>query len=402
MVYPLRSSESGEGGCGIRALARSAVLRRDEGVLSGEIERRFCQGFMRRRRRIVKTLKTAVVGLGRIGWQFHIPSIIGHEQQFSLAAVVDVSQERLAEAQETYCVSGYTDIAEMIRAEKPDLVVIASPTHLHREHACAAMKMGVDVFLDKPMAQDYESAMEIARCARETGRKLMVYQPHRATPVVNQLRRIIESGKLGRLVALQLAAHQYTRRADWQAFRKYGGGMLNNYGAHYIDVLLHLSRDRVKRLFCVKDAVATLGDADDVARVMFQTERGITLDLDINQAAAVAKPTWAVYGQYGAVMSQTDEQGKTRLCLRWYDPEKLPKLEASEALAAKNRQYSSDVPIPWVTEEIAVDAADAVDFYGKVYEYYAEGKAPYVPIEETLYVMDLIRQCHENAEEDRQ
>lgn len=347
----------------------------------------------------MKILKTAVVGLGRIGWNFHIPAIVSHGQQFSLVAVVDVSQERLAEAREKYGVPGYADIGEMIRAEKPDLVVICSPTHLHREHACAAMEMGVDVFLDKPMAQDYETALEIARYARETGRKLMVYQPHRAKPVVNQLRKIIESRKLGRLVSLQLSSQQYTRRADWQAFQKFGGGMLNNYGAHFIDVLLYLSQDRAKRLFCIKDTVATLGDADDVVRVMFQTETGITLDLDISQAAAISKPMWAIYGQYGAVMSQSDAQGRMQLCLRWYNPEKMPKLEASEDLAAKNRTYSNDVPIPWITEEIPLDPAVAVDFYGKVYEYYAEDKAPYVPIEETLYVMELIQQCHENAGE---
>ena len=350
----------------------------------------------------MKTLKTAVVGLGRIGWNFHIPAIVKHEGKFALTAVVDVSEERLAEAREKYGVPGYQDIVEMIRAEQPDLVVICSPTHLHRDHACTAMEMGVDVFLDKPMAQDYETALEIARCARETGRKLMVYQPHRATPVVNQLKKIIESGKMGRLVSLQTSSHQYARRADWQAFRKYGGGMLNNYGAHYIDVLLYLSRDRVKRLFCMKDLVATLGDADDVVRVMMETERGISLDLDINQAAAVAKPNWAIYGQYGAVMTKPGEDGSMQLYLRWYDPEKMPMLEASEELAAKNRKYNNDAPIPWVTEKIPLDPAEAVDFYGKAYEYYAEDKAPFVPVEETLYVMELIRKCHEDADRSSQ
>ena len=347
---------------------------------------------------MMKTLKTAVVGLGRIGWGFHLPAIAKHPEQYALTAVVDVSEERLAEAREKYGVSGYKDIAEMIRAEKPDLVVICSPTHLHRDHACTAMEMGVDVFLDKPMAQDYETALEIARCARETGRKLMVYQPHRARAEVNQLKEILESGKLGRPVSIQVARQAYSRRADWQAFQKFGGGMLNNYGAHFIDVLLYLAGDRVKRLFCTKDLVATLGDADDVVRILFQTEKGIALDIDINQAAAIQKPEWMVYGQYGAVISGRTSQGQPGLLLKWYDPAQMPKLEASEDLAAKNRKYSNDVPIPWVTEEIPIDPAAEVDFYGKAYEYYAEDKAPYVPIEETLYVMDLIRRCHADAQ----
>ena len=347
----------------------------------------------------MKTLKTAVVGLGRIGWGFHLPAIAKHPEQYALAAVVDVSEERLAEAREKYGVSGYKDIAEMIRAEKPDLVVICSPTHLHRDHACTAMEMGVDVFLDKPMAQDYETALEIAQCARETGRKLMVYQPHRARAEVNQLRKILESGKLGRPVSIQVARQAYSRRADWQAFQKFGGGMLNNYGAHFIDVMLYLAGDRVKRLFCTKDLVATLGDADDVVRILFQTEKGITLDIDINQAAAISKPGWTVYGQYGAVISGRTSQGQPGLLLKWYDPAQMPKMEASEDLAAKNRKYSNDAPIPWVTEEILIDPAAEVDFYEKAYEYYAEDKAPYVPIEETLYVMDLIRRCHADADQ---
>ena len=82
----------------------------------------------------MKILKTAVVGLGRIGWNLHIPKITQHPEQFSLVGVVDLSQERLAEAKEKYGVNGYTDIPSLVAAEKPDLVVIASPTHLHRDH----------------------------------------------------------------------------------------------------------------------------------------------------------------------------------------------------------------------------------------------------------------------------
>ena len=151
-------------------------------------------------------------------------------------------------------------------------------------------------------------------------------------------------------------------------------------------------------ILCTKDLVATLGDADDVVRILIQTEKGITLDIDINQAAAIQKPEWMVYGQYGAVSSGRTSQGQPGLLLKWYDPAQMPKLKASEDLAAKNRKYSNDVPIPWATEEIPIDPAAAVDFYGKAYEYYAEEKAPYVPIEETLYVMDLIRRCHADAQ----
>ena len=347
----------------------------------------------------MKVLRTAVVGLGRIGWDFHIPEIILHEKKFSLAAVVDVCQERLEEARNTYGVSCYTDIEQMIRSEKPDLIVIASPTHLHYAHACTAMQLGVDVFLDKPMATDYETACAIARCAKETGRKLMVYQPLRSIAATNQLMHIIDSGKIGKITSIHYTSNDYIQRSDWQAFRKFGGGLLNNYGAHYIDVLTYMVRDKIRRLFCSKDIVASAGDADDVVKILFQTQKGITLDIDISQAAALSGPTWMIFGQYGAIISETLSENMMQFRLRWFDPEKAPKITASEALAAANRSYGDEVCLPWVEEVIPEDDQYAVDFYEKVYEYFAEDKAPYVPIEETLNVMELIKRCHIDADQ---
>lgn len=346
----------------------------------------------------MKIIKTAVVGLGRIGWHLHIPKILEKSDRFSLAAVVDLSQERLAEAKEKYGVSGYTDVAAMIEAERPELVVIASPTHLHRLHACTALEMGCDVFTDKPMAASYEEALEMVHCAEKCGRKLMVYQPRRADAAPNQLMNIVASGKIGQLRSIRRSYGAYIRRADWQSFKKYGGGMLNNYGAHQIDAAIYMTGQKVARLFCTKDTVASAGDADDVVKVFFRMENGMTVDIDINQAAGVCAPDWILNGTCGGIITELSPEGKRQFRVRYFDPEALPPIAASDALAAANRKYNNDVPIPWVEEIIPEDPGYAIDFYGKVYEYFGEDKAPYVPVEQSLYVMELIDRCHRDAE----
>lgn len=347
----------------------------------------------------MKILKTAVVGLGRAGWSNHVRRILARPDRFSLVAVVDVSQERLAEAKEKHGIAGYTDVAAMIREVRPDLVVVASPTHLHKDHACTAMELGCDVFLDKPMAPDYETACQIAQCARRTGRKLMIYQPHRMKAEPNQLKAILASGKLGKLYALHRNECSYNRRADWQAFRKFGGGMLNNYGAHYIDVALYVLNEKVNRLCCFTDTIASAGDADDVVKAIFRTESGVMLDVDIKQAGALCGPEWMLYGSTGAIISEVSPSGTPQFRLRWYDGSAVPPITASENLAAANRTYNHDVPLPWVEEVIEVDPSYAIDCYETVYDHYALDQPPFVPLEETLYVMDLIRRCHESAEE---
>lgn len=346
----------------------------------------------------MKKLTIALVGLGRIGWGTHLPRIAQHAEQYTLVGVVDLAQDRLAEAKAQYGVNGYTDIAAMIAAEHPDLVVIASPTHMHREHACTCMELGCDVFLDKPMAESYESACAIARCSQETGRKLMIFQPVRAHADTNQLMALIAENKIGPLKSIRFTRMNYSRRSDWQSFKKFGGGMLTNYGAHHIDQMLYMTGEKIRRLYCNTDVVATSGDADDVARIMLQTESGIRLDIDINQAAALVDTEWHIYGQYGAIRSEKSPEGKTQFRMRYFDPETVPAPEASENLAAADRKYNHDVALPWQEEIIPLDSSYAIDFYNKVYEYFGEDKAPFVPVEQTLYLMDLIRRCHEDAE----
>lgn len=345
----------------------------------------------------MKKLKIAVVGLGRIGWHFHLPQIESHSDLYELVGVVDLSEERLAEAKEKYNVNGYVDIASLVEAEHPDVVVVCSPTHLHPAHACEAMRLGCDVFLDKPMSVDYESAKQIADYAKETGRKLMVYQPHRAAAPANQIKNIIASGKIGKPYYIRFTRCGYVRRNDWQSLAKFGGGMLNNYGAHHIDSLLYVVEDNVRRLNCITYKIASVGDADDVVKATFETEGQVILDLDISQAAAIAMPAWTVFGQYGAIVSEKD--GGSPFKLRYFDPKAVPETVSSDSLAAANRSYNNDIPLPWVEEEIPFDPDYAVDFYQKAYEYFGEDKAPYVPIEETLNVMRLIAECHKSAEQ---
>jgi len=343
----------------------------------------------------MKKLKIAVAGLGRVGWPYHVPQIAAHSEQYTLVGVVDTAAERLAEAYEKYGVKGYTDIAEMIEEQHPDVTVICTPTHLHLEHACTAMRLGSDVFLDKPMAVSTAEAEKIADFAKQSGRKLMIYQPHRAKALSNQIRALLEDGRIGRPYLIRYASSSYNRRSDWQSLRRFGGGMLQNYGAHFVDLLLYTVKDRVSRFHCFTDRVASVGDSDDVVKATFKTERGVLLDLDISQAAALSMPMWSVFGKYGAIVCES-QKGPIRI--RWYDPAAVPEAVASDSLAAAGRKYNQDDSLPWQEEIIPVDKSYEVDFYQKVYEYFAEDKAPYVSVEDTLYVMRLLDECRREAE----
>ena len=341
----------------------------------------------------MKVLRTAVIGLGRIGWAFHVPQAAKHEG-FDLVAVVDPLQERLDEARSKYGAKGYNEYTKLMDAEKLDLVVIASPTHFHVEHAMAAFERGYHVFCDKPLAPTLEEADRMIDSMKKHSRKLMIYQPHRARVETVALRAILRQDIIGPVYMIKRANSGYDRRNDWQAFRKHGGGMLNNYGAHYIDQSLYIAGSRARRISCALRTIASMGDADDVVKVMIETENGIIIDVDINQASAHALPAWQVMGKFGSLV--LDERQRAWRA-RFYRPEELPDTSIQEGLAAENRRYGTGETIPWQEKLFPFSDFQPVDFYQKCYEYYALDSEPFVPVTETREVMRVLGECRKNA-----
>lgn len=337
-------------------------------------------------------MRTALIGLGRIGWKYHLAKIISHED-FELCAVVDTSKERLEEANQLHGVDGYTDYREMLKKAKPDLVVIASPTVFHEEQAVAAMEAGADVLLDKPMTVNYAQACHIAQVQQQTGRKLIVYQPHRYTPIAVGAKNILASGKLGQIYQMCAFSYGYSRRNDWQAFRKNGGGMLSNYGAHYIDQLLYLSGGAVKTFTCFTNRILSMGDAEDVARVLMRTETGMVLDVDINQATSQSLEGVRLFGVNGSAWVERVE-GKQYFHLKYCDPATLEEKSVSEELAASGRKYPRD-NVEWIEEMIPMESYEKVDFYADCAGYFKGEKPSPIPLEQTLKVMELIEKGYE-------
>jgi predicted dehydrogenase len=339
-----------------------------------------------------KQVRFGVAGLGRIGWSFHCRSIARHPD-VALAAVTDVDPGRREEAERVYGVPTFADFGEMLSQADLDAVVVATPTHLHRSMAEAAFRAGCDVFLEKPMAPDLAQAAAIVRAAKRHERILTVYQPLRASAYFQHLRRILESGVIGRVYHVRTGTFTYARRDDWQSLRKYGGGMLNNYGAHSLDQLLQLVGYDVKRVFCTLRVVASLGDADDVVKVVFDTKQGTLAELDVNQASVISPFVFEAWGTSGAVSVSRD---RDKITVRSFDPRSLKPKTLNRSLASTDRRYPYD-EVPVREEVIPVDHSLEVDVYADLARAIRTRRAPFVKPEEPLAVMKLIARCRESA-----
>ena len=334
-------------------------------------------------------LRIGVTGLGRIGWR-HCEALAAHAD-FTLAAVADPVGARREEAATKHGCTVFATHNELVTGAQLDAVVIASPTHFHRAMAVGAFKAGLHVLLEKPMAVTLAEARIIATAAERAQRILTVYQPLRLLADHQQVRQIIASGKLGQIYHIKRGAFGWGRRNDWQALSKYGGGMLNNYGAHYIDQLLDLTGRDIDRQFCRLGRVAAMGDAEDVVKIVYQTTTGVLGEVEINQATPRAGFELEVYGTHGVLWKEANS-----LKVRYFRPAELPARELETTLASVGRQYPRD-NAKFYDEETPIDAKYALNVYTDLAQAIRTGGEPYIKPSETLAVMQLLERCRKDA-----
>ena len=342
-----------------------------------------------------KALNVILSGLGRISWDFHLP-FLTKDPRFHLLAVADPLDERRQEALAAHPeLRVYDDFKHMCEMEKTaDLAVLASPTLFHREQAEYAMRRNIAVFMEKPMCESYVSARAVLLAAKETSCRIMVYQPHRVRGEFLTFQSSVR-GKLGRIFHSRRSYATFNRRNDWQSRRACGGGMLNNYGAHYIDQFLAAFGPGPVMVqgVSLKHTVG-IGDAEDLVNVLLQTRTGITGAVDINLGSAFDEDSWTVWGEFGtAHWTNASKVWK----LRRVEPGTLPKLTLQEGLAAQNRSYSLEGEIPWIEETVPVIPVDPAVYYDHVYEYFAEGGEPFLPLEESAELIRILSECRKNA-----
>jgi predicted dehydrogenase len=188
----------------------------------------------------------------------------------------------------------------MLKNENLDLLVVASPTSFHAEQASEAFSFGVDVICEKPLAGKLSEAEKIVDNMQKHQRKLMVYQPHRLFQETLTLKSIIKSGILGNIFLVKRSWNDFNRRNDWQAFQKNGGGMLNNYGSHFIDQFIYLFGGDFKSFNASTSRILTCGDAEDFVKVLAVNKNNITFDMEINMSSAFSEHEWLVYGNAGS------------------------------------------------------------------------------------------------------
>ena len=129
---------------------------------------------------------------------------------------------------------------ERLLEQDLDGIVIATPSALHAEQTSAALKRGLAVFCQKPLARDHLETQRVVETARSSDRLLAVDLSYRYTDAIAKMRELVAGGALGKIYAADLVFHNaYGPDKDWYYHRALsGGGCVIDLGIHLVDLAL--------------------------------------------------------------------------------------------------------------------------------------------------------------------
>jgi UDP-N-acetyl-2-amino-2-deoxyglucuronate dehydrogenase len=141
-------------------------------------------------------LKTGIIGCGKVA---HIhAAALATLSKSAFTAVCGRDEKRTQEFASRYGVKAYTDITEMVRNEKLDVVTICTPHPAHKEPSVLAMKAGANVLIEKPLASSLEDCDAMLAVSKETGKQIAIISQRRFYAPCLRLKQAIESGKIGK------------------------------------------------------------------------------------------------------------------------------------------------------------------------------------------------------------
>nr|BBH95700.1 oxidoreductase [Thermogemmatispora argillosa] len=186
-------------------------------------------------------LRVAVVGAGSMGWN-HLRVLKELEDSVQLVAVAETNPVVLQRAMQRFHIAGYSDYRQMLDEQRPELVAVVVPTHLHCEVAAFALDLGLNVLVEKPLTSTVEEAEALIELARQRNVRLAVGHIERFNPAVTEVKRRLSAGALGRIF------HLHARRIGPFPPRIRDVGVTLDLASHEIDTMRYLVNAEIKQV----------------------------------------------------------------------------------------------------------------------------------------------------------
>ncbi|MCL2285617.1 MAG: Gfo/Idh/MocA family oxidoreductase, partial [Firmicutes bacterium] len=344
-----------------------------------------------------QTMNVAILGMGRSGRDIHGAYLLTATDKYKIVYVVDPVPERRARAEEEYGCQTFADYKELIGKKDIDLVINATPSHLHYPITMDLLANGFNVLCEKPLAHTAAQVDELIARAKESGKMLAVFHQSRFAPYFRQVNKVLESGVLGRVIQVSIHFSGYARRWDWQCCKEFGGGNLYNTGPHPVDQALQLlNYEGDPNVVCYMDRVNTFGDAEDYVKLLITAPNRPVIDVEVSSCNAYPGFTYNIMGSAGGLKGSVKE-----MQWRWFVPEEAPMQELVKGPLHDGNWYPRYCSEPlkwhedkWEVEDDGIFTLGTERLYDSVYDHLKDGTPLVVTPEQVRQMTWVMEESH--------
>ena len=227
-------------------------------------------------------LKIGIIGTGGIA-ATHIEGYLRFDQECEIVALCDVAPGKAAALLDRpglTAARAYERIEDLLAAEELDLVSIATPPSTHAELTVQALRAGVDVLVEKPMAPSLEECDAMIAAAAENGRILSVVAQNRFRDDMGTLKEVLDSGLIGPVSHAQVSSAWWRGTAYYDlwwrgTWESEGGGCTLNHAIHHLDLTLWLLGAPRAVTAVLTNAAHENSEVEDLSVAVLQYDRAL-------------------------------------------------------------------------------------------------------------------------------
>lgn len=211
--------------------------------------------------------------------------------QVELAAIFDDVPERGKSAAEQFGTVHYSNLEEFLNLDF-EAVIVCSENSRHKDMAIRAAKAGKHILCEKPISTNMKDAEEMIAACQANGVILQTAFPVRFSSAIQQLKQMIDEGKLGKILAMRSTNRGQNPGGWFVDHDQSGGGAVLDHTVHMVDIMRWYLGKEVREVYAHTDHFFIKDNIDDAGLLTLEFEDGTIASHDTSWSRFSDYPAW--------------------------------------------------------------------------------------------------------------
>lgn len=222
-----------------------------------------------------KRYKIGIVGAGNVS-KMHLEGMARHKDIVEIHAVCDPNEQNLTQRSSEFEISRtFTNLSDMVEATDIDAAIVCTPSYLRKDVLLPLFQANIPVFCEKPIAETYEDAYNIAELSSKFNVPVAVNQNFRRYFTFSLGRELLQQDTLGKPLHITQVVNNLRTDNGWRLERdRYIMAVMSN---HWFDGYRYLLQDEPKTIYC-RGLTNTSGQ-DNAVSIILEFQKGTVVSL---------------------------------------------------------------------------------------------------------------------------